>query len=98
MAKDIKGLPLIKNEDVDLVFERYYSYHREEHKIDFKTVLKVDGLTLENHVFLHPITSDELVGLLEKSGFVNIELYGSFKKDEYDPMNSFPLIVVAERE
>lgn len=98
LAKGIKSLPLIQNEEVDLVFERYYSYLPEDHKINFKTVLKVEGLTMENHVFLHPITSEELVTLLEKSGFIDIELYGSFKKDEYDKMNSFPLIVVAERE
>lgn len=96
LAKDIKNLPLIQKEDVDLIFERYYSYLPEEHKIDFKTVLKVDGFTMENHVLLHPIKSAELVKLLEESGFINIKLYGSFKKDEYDPMNSFPLIAVAE--
>lgn len=96
LAKDIKSLPLIRNEEVDLTFERYYDYLHEKHKIDFKTILKVDSLNLENHVLLHPIKSVELVGILEKSGFINIKTYESFKKDEYDPMNSFPLVVVAQ--
>ena len=86
----------LENEEVDLVFERYYEYLPKELKIDFHTILKVDGASLENHVLLHPIKSQELVELLKKSGFINIKTFGSFNKDEYDPMNSFPLIVVAQ--
>lgn len=93
LAKDVKSLPLIDNEEMDLRFERYYDYLPEKHKMDFKTILKVNHLSLGNHVLLHPVRSEELVGLLEKSGFINIRTYGSFKKDEYDSMNSFPLVI-----
>lgn len=96
LAKDVKSLPLIKNEEVDLTFERYYDYISDIHKINFRTILKVDGMTLENNVLLHPIKSEELIALLEKAGFINIKTFGNFKKDEYDPMNSVPLVIVAQ--
>lgn len=96
LEKNIKNLPTIKNAEVNLLFERYYEYLSKEHKIDFKTILKVDDLKLENDVLLYPIKSGELIELLEASGFLNIKKYGSFKKDEYNAMNSFPLIVVAQ--
>lgn len=96
LAKGVKNLPTIKNEEVDLVFERNYEYLSEEQKIDFKTILRVDGQELENNVLLHPIKSKELLGLIKESGFTDIKTYGSFNKDEYDQLVSFPLIVVAE--
>lgn len=96
LDKDINTLPLIENEEVELVFERYYEYQPKTHKIDFKTILKVDGMSLENHVLLHPIRAEELVELLEQSGFIHIKTYGNFEKVKYDPLNSFPLVIVAQ--
>lgn len=95
LAKDVRSLPTIKNDDAGLTFERYYTYLPDEHKVDFRTVLRVDGTELENHQKLHPIRSQELATLLRRAGFRNIELFGSFKRDEFDPMNSFPLVATA---
>ncbi len=96
LENDVKSLPTIENKEIGLIFERYYEYLPEKHKIDFKTVLKVDGLNLENHVLLHPITSKELIGLLERLEYKNIKLYGNFNKDVYEPMKSFPLVITAQ--
>jgi len=96
LAKDVKNLPTIKNEEIGLVFERYYEYLSEEQKIDFKTILRINGKEIENHVLLHPIKSKELLGLLKKSGFTDIITYGGFNKEEYEQLVSFPLIIVAE--
>lgn len=96
LKKNIKSLPTIENEKAGLIFERYYEYLPENHKIDFKTILKVDGFNLENHELLHPITSTELLELLKELEFKNINMYGNFKKDVYEPMNSFPLVVTAQ--
>ena len=93
LAKNIKSLPPIQNHKVNLIFERYYKYVEESHKVNFKTILKVDGQKLENNVLLHPVKSAELTSFLEQLGFINIHLYGSFKKDPFCPMESFPLIV-----
>lgn len=96
LKKNIKSLPTIENREVGLTFERYYEYLPKKHKIDFKTVLKVDGLNLENHELLHPITSKELLGILEELEYKNINMYGSFNKDTYEPMRSFPLVITAQ--
>ncbi len=96
LDKDIKSLPTIENENVKLVFERHYQYLKDEHKVDFKTVLKVAGEELENHVLLYPIKSSELKELLEMSGFSIVSLYGGFKKDEFKALESFALVIVVE--
>lgn len=96
LASNIKSLPSIKNAEANLVFERYYNYLPGENKIDFKTILKVAALSLENNVLLHPIKSTELAKLLEAAGFTNIKTYGNFNKGEYDPMDSFSLVIVAQ--
>ena len=98
LAKNIKELPTIKNEEKDLTFERYYSYLVEEHRINFKTILTVDGKVLDNDVILFPIKSTELKEILEDVGFTNIEFYGSFKKDKYEPMESFSLVIVSQNK
>lgn len=97
LAKDIKSLPTIENDAVGLVFERYYEYLSDQHKVDFKTILKVHQDQFENSVLLHPIKSTELTALLEELDFKNIRLYGNFNKDAYDPMESVPLVIVAEK-
>lgn len=97
LAKQIKALPTIKNDEANLVFERHYSYLADKHKIDFKTILKKDTHTLENHQMLHPAASAELKDMLEEAAFKDIRFFGSFKKDQYDPMESFSLVITAER-
>jgi len=96
LDKEITSLPEIKNEEKNLRFERYYNYLPEQHKIDFKTILTVNGEVLENHILLFPIKSEELKELLKAAGFTGVEFYGSFKKDNYEPMESFSLVVIAE--
>ncbi|MBS4534166.1 class I SAM-dependent methyltransferase [Clostridium sp. D2Q-14] len=97
LAKNIKYLPTIKNKEVNLVFERYYDYLKDKHKIDFSTILKVEDRKFENNVYLHPIKSKGMRSLIEKAGFSSIKFYGNFDKGEYEPMKSFPLVIVAEK-
>ena len=96
LAKGVNTLPTIANEEVNLRFERYYEYLPDKDKVDFKTILKIDDKEIENHVLLYPVKSTELVGLLEKAGFTDIQKYGGFKKNKFEPLDSFPLIIVAE--
>lgn len=97
LAKEVKTLPSIVNKEIDLVFERYYNYLSDKHKIDFKTILRVDKKKIENHVFLYPIKSKELVDLFKKTGFTDFNAYGNFNKDKYNPLMSFPLVIVGEK-
>lgn len=96
LAKNVKGLSTIKNEQVGLVFERNYEYLKDKHKINFNTILKVDGRELENNVLLHPIKSTEILDILKDIGYKNIHFYGNFKKEEYNPMESVPLVITSE--
>jgi len=95
LEKEIKSLPTITNEEKHLRFERFYNYLPHHHKVDFMTVLTLDGEVYENHVPLFPIISAELIALLSSSGFTTVELYGSFNKDPYEPLESSALIIVA---
>lgn len=97
LEKNVKSLPTIKNADKNLIFERYYTYLKDKHKINFKTILKVDDKSLENNVLLHPIKSDEIRKLLKEVGFSNIDFYGNFKKNEFKLKESQPLVIVAEK-
>ncbi len=96
LEKRIKSLPNIKNEEKKLTFERYYSYSPDQHKVDFRTILTVNDEVLENHVSLYPVKSAELKELLEASGFIKAELYGSFNKEKFDAMESFSLVIISE--
>lgn len=95
LAKDIKSLPTIKNDEHNITFERYYSYLPDINMVDFKTILKTGQEELENHQLLYPAKSGELKELLNKAGFSNSMYYGSFKKDTYQPMDSYALVIVA---
>ena len=55
-------------------------------------------MSIENDVNLFPITSDELVELVEQNGFRNIKIYGGFDKSDFDKENSRPLVLSAEKQ
>lgn len=96
LEKGVKQLPTIKNEERHLTFERYYSYSSVKHSIDFKTLLTVDNQVFENHVPLYPLRTIELRELLDGSGFTQSAFYGSFRKDKYEPLESYSLVVISE--
>lgn len=92
ISKEIKSLPTINNEDVDLTFERLYRYEKEEHKVYFRTKLKVENATFENVVPLYALQYDEAMKLLKEAGFNNIEAYGDFKGNVFHKENSYAMI------
>ena len=57
-----------------------------------------DQEVFRNSVELYPLQSQQFKNMLEEAGFVNIEFYGSFAGEDYDPEESFHLIVTAEKE
>ena len=87
-------LPEIDNEH--LTFLRKYE-KREDGRLDFNTVLtdKKNGTIIKNSVPLYPASSTEIMKALEQSGWENIEVYGSFKKEKFNPSDSYHLIVKA---
>ena len=99
LAKDIKSLPLIERIEQGIRFERNYKYLIDDNLIEFAIKLSVEQDSV-THVFsdtnlLYPLTSKELVNLLKEVGFESMELYGSFKKEPFNPLESSALITIA---
>lgn len=97
LDKGIKSLATIENENIGLRFERNYDYLQEQHKINFNTVLTVNGERLENNVLLHPIKSEELLELFKQAGFSDVEFFGSFKKEPFHSLGSIPLVAIGTK-
>ncbi len=93
MTNDHFSFPVIKKEN--FVFTRQYA--KKEENILFTTTLTTDKESLVSTVPLYPITSLQLIPSLKKTGFQEIQMYGSFIKESYSP-NSQALIVVASRQ
>lgn len=96
LNKKIDGLPTIDNEHVRFV--RNYIYNNENHLIDFATELTVKATNekLLNSVWLYPLVKGEVENMARKSGFSNIEFFGSFKGDELTE-DSLPLIFICSK-
>ncbi len=94
------SLPTIKNEQEGLTFSRRYE-QREDRRLDFITQLTVagenDGKALENRVPLLPLRSAALKELTGMAGFNKISLSGNFNLDPFDPLQSEPLLLTAEK-
>lgn len=93
LDKDIKKLPIIEGDN--LKFYRFYENIEDKNKISFNTRLEVNNNIYENSEMLYPIRSENLIKLLEKAGFSDIKIFGSFKKEEYEKDNSYALVIKA---
>ena len=95
LEQHIDNLPTIENEKIQ--FKRDYLYDKTQNLIKFSTILTIKdtGTIIKNRVDLYPLLSSEIRKLLTTNGFTNINFYGSFKKDIFNPADSIPLIVEA---
>ncbi|MFZ7134085.1 MAG: class I SAM-dependent methyltransferase [Eubacteriales bacterium] len=91
----VKSLPTIENKNIPLSFERLYDYQQENNKVNFKTILRVEGKEIQNEIPLYPLLSGELLDILDSLGFYPISLYGDFNKTKYDKDDSFLTVLVA---
>ncbi|MCK8817251.1 class I SAM-dependent methyltransferase [Natroniella sulfidigena] len=94
LAKNITELPTIEAENGVKLTRKY---ELQEGRVEFKTTLKTDEGEFNNSVLLYPLTSDKLKEILFEVGFEEVRLYGSFQLDDYKPLESFPLVVRAEK-
>jgi len=92
LDEHIKDLPTIENEFIS--FERNYHFRKEEHLIDFETILNVKetGQQIKNTIPLYPIRKSEIDKLLRDAGFSEIKYFGNFKKEDLET-GSIPFIV-----
>ncbi|MFE8697888.1 class I SAM-dependent methyltransferase [Cytobacillus sp. FJAT-53684] len=84
--------PVIKKDE----FEFQRSYDLQNGKILFTTTLLVDGKSQSNTIPLYPATAAELLPLLERAGFEQINTFGNFNEAPYS-IQSPALIVTAAK-
>ncbi|SES72397.1 class I SAM-dependent methyltransferase [Anaerobranca gottschalkii] len=94
-----KSLKTIVNEEKNIKFIRNYEYHIKEGKriVDFCTILEGKDFRLSGKVHLYPIKSNELIEMLQSVGFKEIQVFGSFSREEFKPQNSSSLVVLAKK-
>jgi SAM-dependent methyltransferase len=93
LLKDVRQLPLLRDEGAGLLFERYYRFEQALNKVFFRTVLSVDGERIENEIPLFPLQSADAVQMLKDAGFSDIRLFGDFSGSGYDREESFMLLL-----
>jgi len=103
LDQDIKGLPTIENNEnpgLRAEFVRNYDRIPGSNLLDFHTRLTVEQSgekkVFENHTPLLPLGYKELKDLLAKAGFNEIESYGNFMEEDYNP-EARPLIMTGKK-
>jgi len=77
-----------------ITFTRHYK--QEEDKIIFTTNLTINEDNFSNSIPLFPVTSRQLVPLLQETGFEVEQVYGNFACQDYSK-NSPALVIVAKK-
>jgi SAM-dependent methyltransferase len=103
LEKNVRHLPLNfrKTEDGETLYLRLLD-PIDERRIRFE-VLTIerrppDGesrIVQTNSTVLRPLRDDELAAFLERAGFASVRLFGSYRPDPYEPLESHDLIAVA---
>lgn len=90
----LKELPLIETENIR--FMREYKYIANSSIIKFHTQLEIkkENQTVSNQTSLLALKRNELLELLKKSGFKDVNLYSNFKQELFGG-KSLPMIVSA---
>jgi hypothetical protein len=96
LGEKVSELPLIETENVK--FYRNYKFHEDHEHVKFQTrlQLKSTGEVISNETTLLALISNDLLDLLKKAGFKNIQLYASFKEENFGGKH-LPLVVSAKK-
>lgn len=89
---NITSLPTLETDDIKFI--RNYNYLKDQHLIEFETILtlKSTNQIIQNFIRLIPIRKTELESILLNSGFRDIHCYGNFKGDPLGE-ESIPLVI-----
>jgi SAM-dependent methyltransferase len=79
-------------------FVRFYDFEEELVRFNILKLERKDSAitTTLTTVPLRPIRKNEIIGLLEKLGYVNIACYGTMSLNEFLPSYSTDLVIVAD--
>lgn len=94
LSEPVTKLPLIETENIRFV--RHYIFDKSSPLISFQTELhlKKEGEVILNETPLFALKSNELRELLNKAGFVDVDLYANFKKEPFGGKH-IPLVAKA---
>jgi 2-polyprenyl-3-methyl-5-hydroxy-6-metoxy-1,4-benzoquinol methylase len=95
LYKNIRELPVIKDDKIGLTFERFYRFDKDMNKIFFRTILTVSEMKIENEIPLYPLISDEILVMLKSAGFNNVKIFGDFGGSRFESYESFMLVLLA---
>jgi glycine/sarcosine N-methyltransferase len=95
LLKEIKELPVIKNEETGLTFERFYRFDKDLNRIFFRTILEAGGKRIENEIPLFPLLSEDILEMLKEAGFKKVRTFGDFSGSGFDKYDSYMLVLQA---
>jgi len=92
----IDHLPTIENDKIQFV--RNYKVSQDPRNIEFQTTLtiKETNEVIENTINLFPIFPEELIEIMHKNGFSNIQKFSDFSRKEFSP-GSIPFIITGQK-
>ncbi|MCY6370732.1 class I SAM-dependent methyltransferase [Clostridium ganghwense] len=98
LKNNIKSLPTIDREAEGVKFIRKYNYSKMEELIYFETELLISKEEREekytNSRALLPMKSNEIISMIKEAGFSEINVYGSFLKEQFKN-DSYALVIKA---
>ncbi|MGL4345407.1 MAG: class I SAM-dependent methyltransferase [Cellulosilyticaceae bacterium] len=95
LEQEIRGLPLIENNEAGVAFHRHYEV--EGDKILFHTKLEAEGEILENTVTLIPISWEKIEKITQWVGFTVEQTFGSYTNEPFEPQKSMHWIGVLRK-
>jgi len=92
LGEQVSELPEIETENIKFI--RKYKFEEKSPSIRFQTdlVLKHERETISNETSLLALKSVELIELLQKAGFREIEIFSNFKREPFGGKH-LPLVV-----
>lgn len=99
IKKSIDNLPTIfvDFDNREIEFKRKYIVNGEEIELIIDTLENGKKIKETSNEKMTLLLKQDLIDILEKVGFSNIEVYGSFKKEKFDIVDSNIIVVRAQK-
>lgn len=94
-----ESIQSVKESD-GMTFIRYYDFRGALVNFNILRLEKKNGIIEHalHSTLLRPVTKNEILSLLADAGFVKMKIAGSISMDEFQPMKSKDLVVLARKE
>ncbi|SES14501.1 class I SAM-dependent methyltransferase [Salipaludibacillus aurantiacus] len=84
-AREICQLPVIRNKEKGIIFERFYDWNAQEFLFQMKLMVEKNGgqKVYRSETSLLPLKEEDFKSLVEASPFNGFKVYGSFNKTTF---------------